>query len=90
MVWHDTENPARRINGDRNTNATAAPTMDYARPSSNHRGGGVNATFCDGHVQWLNDTIDYRVYQQLMTPDSKRSDLPPAAKSYILNEQDYN
>ncbi len=89
MVWHDTENPARRINGDRKQSATAAPNMDYARPSSNHLGGGVNATYCDGHGAWLNDSIDYRVYQQLMTPDSKRSDLPAAVKSYILDEKDY-
>jgi prepilin-type processing-associated H-X9-DG protein/prepilin-type N-terminal cleavage/methylation domain-containing protein len=88
MVWHDTENPARRINGDRNSRATEAPTMDYARPSSYHSGG-VNAAFCDGHVEWLRDDIDYKVYQQLLTPDSKRSDLPAAAKSYVLDEQDF-
>jgi prepilin-type N-terminal cleavage/methylation domain-containing protein/prepilin-type processing-associated H-X9-DG protein len=89
MVWHDTANAARRINGGRKSNFNAAPNMDYARPSSNHRGGVVNATFCDGHVVPLSDTIDYQVYQQLMTPDSKRSDLPAAAENYILSEADF-
>jgi prepilin-type processing-associated H-X9-DG protein len=39
-------------------------------PSSNHPGG-VVASFCDGHTQLVNDTIDAWVYAQLMTSDSK-------------------
>lgn len=39
-------------------------------PSSNHPGG-VVASFCDGHTQLVNDTIDPWVYAQLMTSDSK-------------------
>jgi len=49
------------------TAAQATEQLAYARPSSRHPGG-VNATFCDGHTQFLNDTIDYRVFQQIMTP----------------------
>jgi prepilin-type processing-associated H-X9-DG protein len=40
-----------------------------ARPSSYHPGLLI-ATFCDGHVRTLDEGIDYRVYQHLMTPDS--------------------
>lgn len=38
-----------------------------ARPSSFHQGV-VVATFCDGHTQMLNDSMDYSVYCLLMTP----------------------
>ena len=46
------------------------------RPSSNHPGG-VNVVFCDGHVDFITDDVDYSVYQHLMTPDSKKAGLPP-------------
>jgi len=39
----------------------------YARPASAHSGG-MNVAFCDGHGDFLRDDIDYKVYQQLMTP----------------------
>ena len=52
----------------------------YARPSSNH-GGGVIAAFCDGHVQFVREDIDYRVYQQLMTPNSEEAGLPGVLES---------
>jgi hypothetical protein len=38
--------------------------------SSNH-GGGAVAFFADGHYQFLRDTIDYKVYQALMTPNGR-------------------
>ena len=41
----------------------------YAMPSANHPGG-VGATFCDGHTIFLKDTIDSRVYCQLLTPNT--------------------
>lgn len=50
----------------------------FARPSSYHPGG-VNATFCEGHTQFLADTIDYIVYCQLMTPRGKASATAPTA-----------
>ncbi len=37
-----------------------------ARPASQHNQG-VNVVFCDGHGQFLNESIDYIVYQQLLT-----------------------
>lgn len=41
-----------------------------ARPSSLHPGG-VVASFCDGHSQFIREDMDYLVYQHLMTPDGK-------------------
>lgn len=40
-------------------------------PSSNHAGGVVVA-FCDGHIIFLKDTIEPRVYAQLITSDSSK------------------
>lgn len=44
----------------------------FGRPSSHHPGG-VVATFCDGHVEFLSDEIDYLIYCLLMTPDGRRA-----------------
>jgi len=52
-----------------NSTATAALGL-YGLPSSTHPSG-VVATFCDGHVQYLRDSIDSWVYAQLVTSDSK-------------------
>jgi prepilin-type N-terminal cleavage/methylation domain-containing protein/prepilin-type processing-associated H-X9-DG protein len=57
-----------------------------ARPSSMHTGG-VNAVFADGHTQFLNEDIEYTIYQALMTPDTARSNMPN--KGYILKGSDY-
>jgi prepilin-type N-terminal cleavage/methylation domain-containing protein/prepilin-type processing-associated H-X9-DG protein len=45
-----------------------------ARPSSHHPGG-VNVVFCDGHTQFIADTITYDVYRHLMTPNSRKAGL---------------
>jgi prepilin-type N-terminal cleavage/methylation domain-containing protein len=49
-----------------------------ARPASNHTGG-VNVAFLGGATRFLRESIDYRVYQQLMTSDDRKSQLakPP-------------
>ncbi len=60
--------------------------QERARPSSYHPEG-VVVTFGGGRTQFLREGIDYIVYQQLMTPDSNRSDMPD--KTYILNSPDY-
>jgi len=46
---------------------------DYAvrYPSSRHRGGGVNAVFCDGHTRFVSEKIDSWVYCQMLTSNSK-------------------
>lgn len=75
----------QRINGSRLT--PAADTMlelagdgsgsmpgveAFAYPSSEHAGG-VNIAFCDGHVEYVNENVDARVYSQLMTTKYKKS-----------------
>ena len=57
-----------------------------ARPSSGHNGG-VNAVFADGHTQFLNENIEYTIYQALMTPDTPNSNMP--TYPYILKGSDY-
>jgi prepilin-type processing-associated H-X9-DG protein len=52
----------------------AGPTSTgyvYARPNGAH-GGSFNAVFCGGNVKEMNQNIDYRVYQQLMTPNGSK------------------
>jgi prepilin-type N-terminal cleavage/methylation domain-containing protein len=44
--------------------------VDWPRPASYHPGG-VVATFCDNHIEFLAEDIDYFVYAHMMTPSSK-------------------
>jgi prepilin-type N-terminal cleavage/methylation domain-containing protein/prepilin-type processing-associated H-X9-DG protein len=44
----------------------------YCRPASQHPGGSVNTIFADGHGRAIEPTIDYLVYQQLMTPNGAK------------------
>lgn len=60
--------------------STGFDTYAYARPSAYHPGG-VVATFCDAHTTFINETIDYGVYAQLMTPRAKAAELAPSATS---------
>ncbi|MBS0210819.1 MAG: DUF1559 domain-containing protein [Planctomycetes bacterium] len=48
---------------------------DLARPSSPHFNG-VNVAFCDGHIEFLRDDVDYFVYCLLMSADSKNVRVP--------------
>jgi len=63
-------------------------------PSSNHPGG-VIVTFCDQHTHFLSNQVHYRVFQHLMTPDSRRawSDLTSSQRQFnltgVLSEGDY-
>jgi prepilin-type N-terminal cleavage/methylation domain-containing protein len=49
----------------------------FARPSSEHPEIFI-AAFCEGNARELRESIDYRVYQQLMTPDGLKAALPGA------------
>jgi prepilin-type processing-associated H-X9-DG protein len=83
FVWHPTTQPTKDMltsGGDLKSPVTAAT----ARPSSKHRGG-VNIAFADTHVIFLKDTVDYRVYMQLMTPSDKASDMPQEWRNIPLN-----
>ncbi len=44
---------------------------------TSHHGGGTVAYFADGHYQFLRDTIDYEVYQAIMTPHGHGVDAGP-------------
>ena len=57
-----------------------------SRPSSNHRGG-VNVAFVDNHTEFLANSISYTVYQQLMTPNGRRSNMP--FPTYVLKDKDW-
>jgi prepilin-type N-terminal cleavage/methylation domain-containing protein len=49
--------------------------VHLARPSSAHVEG-VNMGFADGATRYVTETVDYRVYQAIMTPRGKSSDVP--------------
>ena len=82
--------PAWRINGgigseDKlNVQFNRSTMYDLARPSSAHANG-VNMAFADGSVRFILDSIDYRVYQALMTPDGGNSDVPDP--TYLLDTE---
>jgi prepilin-type N-terminal cleavage/methylation domain-containing protein/prepilin-type processing-associated H-X9-DG protein len=54
---------------------TATDAHLYARPSSAHSDG-VNMSFADGGSRFVSQSIDYRMYQALMTPRGKSSYVP--------------
>ncbi|MCG8648580.1 MAG: DUF1559 domain-containing protein [Pirellulales bacterium] len=58
-----------------NLEMTLANCTDLARPSSAHVDG-VNMGFADGGNRYIPSNIDYRVYQALLTPRGKSSDVP--------------
>jgi prepilin-type processing-associated H-X9-DG protein len=65
-----------RINGDAKSRALSPGDLpSAARPSSAHARG-VNMGFADGSSRFISETIDYRVYQALMTPNGAKSDVP--------------
>lgn len=75
-----------KINGEK---LTAQPgNFETARPSSNHSGGVVITSMLDGSTKGISDQIEYQVYQALMTPQTKQSDVPNVR--YLLKEDDYN
>ncbi len=81
--------PAKIIN---NITNNAAPGF-HSQPSSNHAGG-VVAAFCDGHTAFIKDSVQARVYAQLLSSNHQSSS--NIAKSNwqtnnypVLNEADY-
>lgn len=101
MVWHyrlkDPANttrtsilagpvlPANLINGLKEMSEMVGHP-DFARPSSNHPGI-VMAAMLDGSAPRFSDTMDYHVYQALLTPKTRGSDAP--WHTYILKDDDY-
>ncbi len=75
---------SNKINGDKLS--TKVGDFEYARPSSNHPGT-VVAAMLDGSTKSIDEKIDYHVYQALMSPQTKQSDVP--YHQYLLKEDDY-
>ena len=61
-----------RIGDDADQVNFASNIPRFARPSSGHTSG-VNAAFCDSHARFIADTIDYKVYFQLITPNGRKA-----------------
>ena len=80
FVWHNELRSSAdpkiwRVNGSRlevppTTHSEMSESLCY--PSSNHPQG-VNIAFADGHVSFVADKIEQRVYAQMMTTNYKRS-----------------
>jgi hypothetical protein len=101
--------PRLRINGMKDNRKEVGIWEDYSsgtippnnyepyamsRPSSAHSGG-VNVAMCGGETMFLRDDINYRVYQQLMTPNHRQADVAGAPndlstnKGYVLDDKDW-
>ena len=80
MVWwlsgtagnYDTNAQELRINRGLDTITGVAKNYKDTRPSSYHPGG-VNAVFADGHVQFLNEQMEYNVYAKIMATDDREA-----------------
>lgn len=84
-VPDQTSNPMR-INIDRRTLLNWSQLdWQHIRPSSNHPNGVIMA-FGDKHTAFIRDSIEYRVYQQLLTAHSQRSRTPH--RQFPLTEAD--
>jgi hypothetical protein len=81
IVWHASQpvNPAWKLNSKCASTVPIAE-LTFARPSSNHPGCVVTA-FCDGNVKKIDESIDYDVYCQLMTPNGAKSNDPVNRKA---------
>lgn len=74
---------------------TATPYINKAggtgRPSSNHNGV-VNVVFAGANTKYIDQLVDYKVWNALMTPDGKNKNLPAAdisAQQIPLQEGSY-
>jgi len=88
--WFANEEPpfGARINEDKDNTELDTPELKaiHARPSSSHPGG-VSVAFGSGRTKFVNEQLDYVVYQQLCTPYAKESVMP--RREYVLQLDDY-
>lgn len=75
-----------KINGRKDEATLASDGINAARPSSGHPGV-VQASMLDGSTVSINEIIDYYVYQALLSPATKASNVP--FNKYILKDADY-
>jgi len=76
--WPDAQpSPLMKINASQASRAAAAGyAINYTMaPASNHPSG-VNVAFCDGHIRFLSQDIDYTVFCQLMSPNGQKCNTP--------------
>lgn len=71
-----------RINGK---GAAVAHPSETWRPSSRHPGG-VVMVFADGSTKFVSEKLQYYVYQALMTPNNKQSDMPQSG--FVMSGND--
>jgi len=81
VIWQN----ATTINPGLNRDLPGACDYPHARPSSRHPAGFV-VSFCDGHVSFVNEAIDYTVYSRLMTPAGKFTATPGTATGPLQNQ----
>ncbi|MFK8111641.1 MAG: DUF1559 domain-containing protein [Rubripirellula sp.] len=86
-VWHYEDDlrfagapvvqPRHKINGGDpySEQMNSINYTDLARPSSLHVAG-VNMAMADGSVHYVSETMDYRAYQALLTPNGRSIDMP--------------
>jgi prepilin-type processing-associated H-X9-DG protein len=75
-----------------NSGSAAQPGF-YSQPSSNHPGGAV-AAFADGHTEFIKDSLEAKVYAQLLSSNDSavRSVAPYSVWNpdyRVLNEGNY-
>lgn len=77
FIWWPDKAPseAMKINAVPSTPNATNYYFYFVHPASNHPGG-VNASFCDGHVRFVSQDIDYFVYCLLMTPHGALCNTP--------------
>jgi prepilin-type processing-associated H-X9-DG protein len=79
LVWQDLTSVTPGLNQNAGSNYVApgsgTATLNTARPSSIHPGGYL-LTFCDGHVQFMSNDMQYQVYALLMTPNGPQTRAP--------------
>lgn len=91
MIWvYDQSNPLvpnqtlfMTLNRDQPSGSSgnySSQGSAFARPASYH-GDEFQVAFCDGTARSISQDIEYRVYQQLMTPDGQKADIPGANPS---------
>jgi hypothetical protein len=85
QVPPDDLEPVNRINGEKMLIDQSSPLT--ARPSSAHSGGIAIVAFADSSIRKLADTMDYHVYQSLVTPITRGSDAPFTL--HLLKAADY-
>ena len=76
LWWPDkTPDQAMKINGNSSTSSAEMYFYYYLHPASSHPAG-ANVSFCDGHVRFMSESIDYFVFCQLMTPLGRQCNTP--------------